>query len=106
MYDPKIPDDEGQVCAAQGWLVLSELMNPLRALKAKAEAGETAQELSALAGKQAQGRQKAMESLQKAGALSARDKRLNKEKKRQFPTEIFVEKNGCTIFLNVLISLL
>ena len=58
--------------------ILSELMNPLRALKAKAEAGETAQELSALAGKQAQGRQKAMESLQKAGALSARDKRLNK----------------------------
>ncbi len=42
--------------------ILSELMNPLRALKVKAEAGETAQELSALAGKQAQGRQKAMES--------------------------------------------
>lgn len=58
--------------------ILSELMPPLRALKAKAEAGETAQELSALAGKQAQGRQKAMESLQKAGALSARDKRLNR----------------------------
>lgn len=58
--------------------ILSELMNPLRALKAKAEAGETAQVLSALVGKQAQGRQKAMESLRKAGALSARDKRLNK----------------------------
>ena len=58
--------------------ILSELMNPLRALKAKAEAGETAQELVVLAGKQAQGRQKAMESLQKAGALSVRDKRLNK----------------------------
>lgn len=47
-------------------------------MKAKAEAGETAQELVVLAGKQAQGRQKAMESLQKAGALSVRDKRLNK----------------------------
>ena len=58
--------------------ILSELMNPLRALKAKAEAGETAQVLSALVGKQAQGRQKAMESLRKAGALSVRDKRLNK----------------------------
>ena len=55
--------------------ILSELMNPLRALKAKAEAGETAQVLSALVGKQAQGRQKAMESLRKAGALSVRDKR-------------------------------
>ena len=51
--------------------ILSELMPPLRALKAKAEAGETAQELSELAGKQAQGRQK-------AGALSVRDKRLNR----------------------------
>ena len=58
--------------------ILSELMHPLRALKAKAETGETAQALSALAGQQAQGRQKAMESLQKAGALSARDKRLNR----------------------------
>lgn len=58
--------------------ILSELMNPLRALKSKAEAGQTVQELAALAGKQAQGRQKAMESLQKAGALSARDKRLHK----------------------------
>ena len=55
--------------------ILSELMNPLRALKAKAETGETAQALSALAGQQAQGRQKAMESLQKAGAVSARDMR-------------------------------
>ncbi|MDE5717559.1 MAG: ATPase, partial [Lachnospiraceae bacterium] len=58
--------------------ILSELMHPLRALKAKAEAGQTAQELAALIGQQAQGRQKAMESLQKAGALSVRDKRLNK----------------------------
>ena len=58
--------------------ILSELMHPLRALKTKAEAGQTAQELAALAGQQAQGRQKAMESLQKAGALSARDKRLNR----------------------------
>ena len=55
--------------------VLSELMNPLRALKAKAEAGVSADELAVLAGQQSEARQKAMESLQKAGALSERDKR-------------------------------
>jgi hypothetical protein len=54
--------------------MLGELMNPLRALKAKAESGCSADELLELLGKQAQGRQKAMESLQKAGALADRDK--------------------------------
>lgn len=55
--------------------VLSELMNPLRALKAKAESGVGVDELAALAGQQSEARQKAMESLQKAGALSEREKR-------------------------------
>lgn len=55
--------------------ILSELMNPLRALKAKAESGAGVDELAALAGQQSQARQKAMESLQKAGALSEREKR-------------------------------
>jgi hypothetical protein len=54
--------------------MLGELMNPLRALKAKAESDCSADELLELLGKQAQGRQKAMESLQKAGALADRDK--------------------------------
>lgn len=54
--------------------MLGELMNPLKAVKAKAESGCSAEELLTLLGQQAEGRQKAMESLQKAGALSARDK--------------------------------
>jgi MoxR-like ATPase len=54
--------------------MLGELMNPLRALKAKAESGSSVDELLELLDKQSQGRQKAMESLQKAGALSDRDK--------------------------------
>jgi hypothetical protein len=54
--------------------MLGELMNPLRALKGKAESGCSVDELLELLGRQAQGRQKAMESLQKAGALSDRDK--------------------------------
>ena len=58
--------------------ILTELMNPLRALKAKAESGGSADELAAMAGQQSQARQKAMESLQKAGALSERDKRKNR----------------------------
>ena len=58
--------------------VLSELMNPLRALKAKAESGAGADELAALAGQQSEARRKAMESLQKAGALSERDKRKHR----------------------------
>ena len=55
--------------------ILSELMNPLRALKAKAESGAGVEEFAALAGQQSEARQKAMESLQKAGALSEREKR-------------------------------
>ena len=58
--------------------VLSELMNPLRALKAKAESGASTDELAALAGQQSDARRKAMESLQKAGALSERDKRKSR----------------------------
>ena len=59
--------------------MLSELMNPLRALKAKAESGVAADELAALLGQQSQARQKAMESLQKAGALSEREKHKDRE---------------------------
>ena len=47
--------------------ILHELMNPLRALKAKAESGAGAEELAAIAGQQSSARQKAMESLRKAG---------------------------------------
>ena len=58
--------------------ILSELMGPLRALKAKAESGVSVDELAALLGLQAEARQKAMESLQKAGALSEREKRKSR----------------------------
>ncbi len=58
--------------------VLGELMNPLRALKARAQAGCSVEELAAFIGQQSDARKKAMESLQKAGALSARDKRKDK----------------------------
>lgn len=58
--------------------VLGELMNPLRALKQKAESGALAEEVAALLRQQGDARQKAMESLQKAGALSARDKKKHK----------------------------
>lgn len=58
--------------------ILTELMNPLRALKSKMEEGNSAEELIALFEKQVEGRQKAMESLQKAGALSNRDKKKNR----------------------------
>lgn len=58
--------------------MLSELMNPLKALKAKAQSGVSVDELSAFLKKQTEGRQTAMESLQKAGALSVHDKRKNK----------------------------
>ncbi len=57
---------------------LGEIMNPLRALKAKAQSGCSADELAALLGQQADARKKMMESLQAAGALSARDKRKDK----------------------------
>ena len=58
--------------------ILGEVMNPLKALKTRAESGGGAEELLALLGQQAEGRRKAMESLQKAGALAARDKRKNR----------------------------
>ena len=58
--------------------MLSELMNPLKALKAKAQSGVSVDDLSAFLKKQTEGRQTAMESLQKAGALSVHDKRKNK----------------------------
>ncbi len=58
--------------------ILGEVMNPLRALKAKAEAGVGAQELLQQIGQQIEGRHKSMDSRQKAGALSVRDKRKNR----------------------------
>lgn len=58
--------------------ILAEVMYPLRALKAKAESGGSAEELAALSGQQAQARRKAAESLQTAGALSAREKRKSR----------------------------
>ena len=58
--------------------ILSELMNPLRAIKGKAESGMGADELMALLGQQSEARQKVMDSLQKAGALSEREKRKSR----------------------------
>ena len=58
--------------------ILSELMNPLRALKAKAETGMGVDGLAALLGQQSEARQKAMESLHRAGALSEREKRKSR----------------------------
>ena len=58
--------------------ILSELMNPLKALKGKAESGMGAEELAALLGQQSEARQKVIESLQKAGALSEREKRKSR----------------------------
>lgn len=58
--------------------VLSEVMNPLKAVKAKAESDASADELAALIGLQSEARKKAMESLQKAGALSEREKRKSR----------------------------
>lgn len=54
--------------------MLGELMNPLKALKARVQSGCNQNEVLALLEQQTEGRRKAMESLQKAGALSARDK--------------------------------
>ena len=54
--------------------MLGELMNPLKALKARVQSGCNRNEVLALLEQQTEGRRKAMESLQKAGALSARDK--------------------------------
>ena len=58
--------------------ILSELMNPLRALKVKAESDASTDELASLLGQQSEARQKAMNSLQKAGALSEREKRKSR----------------------------
>ena len=58
--------------------MLSELMNPLKAVKAKMESGCSSDELLALLEIQADGRRRSMDSLQKAGALSARDKVKNR----------------------------
>ena len=60
---------------------LHELMNPLKALKAKSESGSSAAELSELLNllnRQAEARIKSMESLQKAGALSVREKQKSR----------------------------
>ncbi|MCM1268067.1 MAG: AAA family ATPase [Bacteroidales bacterium] len=57
--------------------ILNEVMGPLRALKAKA-AESDAKNLLALLTKQREARQNAMDSLRKAGALSARDKKKSK----------------------------
>lgn len=54
--------------------MLGELMSPLKAVKAKMESGGSSDELLALLEIQAEGRKKSMDSLQKAGALSVRDK--------------------------------
>ena len=57
---------------------LKDLMNPLRALKQKAEAGEDAKELAALLQKQADAREQAMDSLAGAGALSIDERQTGK----------------------------
>lgn len=57
--------------------ILTELMGPLRALKTKA-AEASADDLLTLLGRQREGRQKSVDSLQKAGALSARDKKKSR----------------------------
>lgn len=58
--------------------MLRELMNPLKAVKAKMESGCSSDELLTLLEMQTEGRWKSMDSLQKAGALSARDKVKNR----------------------------
>ncbi len=58
--------------------ILSGIMNPLKALKAKTESGCSAQELTALLGQQTEGRKKAVDSLKRAGALSTREKEKSK----------------------------
>lgn len=54
--------------------MLGELMNPLKALKSKMESGCSAGELLTMLERQSESRQKAIDSLQKAGAMSVRDK--------------------------------
>lgn len=57
---------------------IKELMNPLRAVKGKAEAGGSAAELMSLLNKQADGREQAAASLLSAGALSAEERQAGK----------------------------
>lgn len=57
--------------------MLQELMNPLKALRSKAEDG-SAGELGAMLTKQAQARQQAYESLFAAGALSLKEKKKSR----------------------------
>ncbi|MDO4966233.1 MAG: AAA family ATPase [Lachnospiraceae bacterium] len=59
--------------------VLTELLGPLRALKAKSEEGVNAEEFINLLFMQKEAREKSYESLKLAGAMSDRDKRKNKE---------------------------
>lgn len=58
--------------------LLHELMNPLRALKAKAAAGCSKEEFQDMLAMQTDARITSMESLAKAGALSGRDKKKNR----------------------------
>ncbi len=58
--------------------LLKDLMNPLRVVKQKTEAGENAQALAVLLQKQADAREQAMTSLLRAGALSTGDRRTGK----------------------------
>lgn len=58
--------------------LLHELMNPLKALKAKAAAGCSKEEFQDMLAMQTDARINSMESLAKAGALSGRDKKKNR----------------------------
>ena len=58
--------------------LLHELMNPLKALKAKAAAGCSKEEFQDMLAMQTDARITSMESLAKAGALSGRDKKKNR----------------------------
>ena len=59
--------------------ILTEVMRPLKALKAKAQDGADAESLASLLGQQAQARQSSMEARQTAGALSDREKYKDRE---------------------------
>ena len=58
--------------------LLRELMNPLKALKARTESGCSASEFAQLVEKQSEARRMSMDSLARAGALSARDRKKNR----------------------------
>lgn len=57
--------------------ILQEVMNPLKALKMKAQDG-SGEEMAAMLGQQAQARQQAYESLLAAGALSLKEKKKSR----------------------------